>query len=83
MDYKYNYIDHYFCKSTEEFINKINKGDVLYNLDNFIERLKVYFAINKINKEKIYYVQKNLNMNNMNISWEKIINNYSDYITRS
>ena len=80
IDYEYNYIDHYFCKSTEEFINKINKGDVLYNLDNFIERLKVYFAINKINKEKIYYVQKNLNMN---ISWKKIINNYSDYITRS
>ena len=29
-DYKYYYIDHFYFKSTEEFINKINKGDCFY-----------------------------------------------------
>jgi len=26
-DYKYNYIDHFYCKSTEEFVRKLAKGD--------------------------------------------------------
>ena len=29
-DYKYYYIDHYYSKSTEEFIDKINKGDAMF-----------------------------------------------------
>ena len=60
LDYNYYYIDHYFCKSTEEFINKINKGDVLYNQLNFLERIKVYLAYNKVTKEKLDYIKKNL-----------------------
>ena len=30
-DYSYYYLDHYYSKSTEKFINKINKGDVYSN----------------------------------------------------
>jgi len=63
LDYEYNYIDHYFCKSTEEFIKKLNKGDVLFNLDNIKERLKVYFAVNKYSKEKIEYIAKHIHSN--------------------
>ena len=70
LDNEYYYIDHYFCKSTEEFVNKINKGDVLYNQDNFIERIKVYFGYNKATNEKIDYFKQHLFTN---ISFENII----------
>ena len=70
LDNEYYYIDHYFCKSTEEFVNKINKGDVFHNRDNFLERIKVYFAINKVTKEKLDYIRKYLFKN---ISFEKNI----------
>ena len=69
VDYEYYYIDHYFCKSTEEFVNKINKGDVLFNYDYFLKRIKVYFAINNATKEKINYFRKHLFTN---ISFENI-----------
>ena len=38
----------------------MNKGDVLYNKDNIYERIKVYFDVNKITKEKIDYFDKKL-----------------------
>ena len=63
LDYEYYFIDHYFCKSTEEFINKLNKGDVLYSLDNIKERLSVYFAVNKYTKDKIDYIIKHIHSN--------------------
>ena len=65
----YYYIDHYFCKSTEEFINKINKGDVLYNMNYFKERIKVYYYINKVTKEKVDYIKKHVYIN---ISFRKL-----------
>jgi hypothetical protein len=52
-DFEYYYIDHYNFKSTQEFIDKVNKGDVLFYKDNIIERIRVYFALNKMTKEKI------------------------------
>lgn len=72
LDYDYYFIDHYFCKSTEEFINKINKGDVLWSYDNVLERIKVYFAINKVTNEKIDYIQKHLNYN-ISFNYSRII----------
>ena len=60
VDFNDYYIDHYSFKSTEEFVNKMNKGDVLYNKDNIYERIKVYFDVNKITKEKIDYFDKKL-----------------------
>ena len=63
LDNQYYYIDHYFCKSTEEFVNKLNKGDALFNYDNTLARIWVYFNYNKITKEKIDYIKKHLNVN--------------------
>ena len=57
-DFRNYYIDHYNFKSTEEFINKINTGDVLYYKDNQKDRIRVYFGINKITIEKIQLIEK-------------------------
>ena len=62
-DFKNYYIDHYNFKSTEEFINKINKGDVLHYKDNQMERIKVYFKINKVTNEKIQLIEKRTGLN--------------------
>jgi hypothetical protein len=62
-DFRNYYIDHYNFKSTEEFINKINTGDALFFKDNQIDRIKVYFGINKITLEKIQLVEKGTGIN--------------------
>ena len=64
-DFKYYYIDHYYSKSTEEFINKINRGGgVLYNSTrNKYLRLNLYFRFNKITMEKINYISQKANLN--------------------
>ena len=61
-DFKYYYIDHYYCKSTEEFINKINKGDALF-VDNRMDRIRTYFAYNEIKKEKIDFMEQRTGLN--------------------
>ena len=58
IDDKFFYIDHYASKSTKEFIDKMNKGDVLYMKDNIFDRIKAYFVYNKITKEKLEYFDK-------------------------
>jgi len=68
-DYNYYYIDHYFCKSTEEFVNKINKGDVMFDTDYTLKRVEVYFAVNNATEEKINYMKKYLFQN---ISFDNI-----------
>ena len=55
-----NYIDHYFCKSTQEFVNKLNKKDALFIDSNLRDRIKVYFAINKPTKEKKDYMKNHI-----------------------
>ena len=60
LDYKYNFIDHYFCKSTQEFVNKLNKKDAIFIDDNLRDRIKVYFAINKPTKEKKDYMKRHI-----------------------
>ena len=64
-DLKYNYIEHYEYKSTEEFINKISKGDCLfgYGINIKYSRIKRYFKYNKITKEKIYLIQNRTGLN--------------------
>jgi len=58
-DQKYYYIDHYTCKSTEEFIKKIKKGDVYHNsTENIKKRANSYFSINEITKEKVEILEK-------------------------
>ena len=57
--FKYNYIKHYYFKSTEEFIEKLNKGDSFYNNTDTIKFLKIksYFESNKVTLEKINYIE--------------------------
>lgn len=62
-DFEYYYIDHYNFKSTQEFIDKVNKGDALYDKDNMIDRIRVYFALNEMTEEKIDLIEKGTNLN--------------------
>ena len=57
-DHYYYYIDHYWSKSTEEFINKLTKGDVaLGNITYpFNGKIDIYFSINDITLNKINYL---------------------------
>ena len=58
-DRKYYYIDHYYSKSTEEFIIKLTKGDALRNDHWYIhERIAKYFGQSKITKEKIDMIEQ-------------------------
>ena len=65
-DFKFNYIEHYQYKSTEEFVEKLKlKGDCLFE-NNFKRKLKKileYFRFNRITSKKINYISKNTGMN--------------------
>ena len=58
-DYIYYYIDHYQFKSTEEFVNKINKGDCIhgYNIKYKLKKILNYFNVNKMTKKKFKYIE--------------------------
>ena len=60
IDYTNYYIDHYASKSTEEFAKKINKGDVLHQLNNKFSRIKASFEYNEVTQEKIDYFDKHV-----------------------
>ena len=58
IDDKYNYIDHYYSKSTEEFVEKLIKNDFLHNsLKYKLFRIRKYFSQSQITKEKIDYIE--------------------------
>lgn len=62
--YSVAYIIHYITKSTEEFIERINRGDVYYKVNkNYINfRIKkYYFLFNKITNKKLNLFKKNFN----------------------
>ena len=63
--YKFYYIDHYSFKSTEEYINKINKGDGIFgfNKKNQYHKIDLYFKYNKITKEKIDFIESKTGLN--------------------
>ena len=55
------YIIHFRFKSTEEFINKYNRG---YRVKSVLNGLiKDYFKYNNMTKEKLFYLKKELNIN--------------------
>jgi hypothetical protein len=63
-DYKYNYIDHYYSKSTEEFINKVNRGDAYsLSLKYKMDKVKKYFLQSKITLEKIKLIENGTGLN--------------------
>ena len=61
-DFEYYYFIHYCFKSTEEFINKIKRGDAIYG-KKIIGNIDKYFSINKITIEKINMFEKRLKVN--------------------
>ena len=75
-DYKYNFIDHYIYKSTEEFSQKLNlKGDCLFNNDIKLKYKKIfeYFRDNKVNNDKIEYIAQKSGLNSTYIKLQLII----------
>ena len=85
-DYENYYINHFYCKSTEEFINKLNKGDIIYGYNDEwnLAKVRVYFGYNKITSEKINiienYTKLNLSQFKLKIKW---IKNISSQFKRS
>lgn len=62
-DIKNYYINHYAFKSTEEFANKLTRGDVISGakkLKIFDRKIKIYFTYNTISMEKINLIEKKL-----------------------
>ena len=68
-DHYYYYIDHYWSKSTEEFVNKLMKGDAILrnNLTkikkNNLLRISMYFKYNRITLDKINYIERKMKYN--------------------
>ena len=64
-DFKYYYFDHFYFKSTEEFIDKINRGDAFFNINKKIKLRKInsYFRYNTITIEKIKLFEKRTGIN--------------------
>ena len=64
-DYNYYYINHYYSKSTEEFYEKLKRGDMQFgnSTKNYYYQIKKYFSINKITNQKIDYLEKMLRIN--------------------
>lgn len=70
-DYSYYYLDHYYSKSTEEFINKINKGDIYSNtIKHKMHRIYKYYMQNNLTKKKIEMIEKRAKLD---LSYYKII----------
>ena len=73
-DFKYKIIDHYYSKSTEEFIRKITRGDVWRGSFDYIQhRTEKYLNQNHITLEKIEMLEKGIGIN---------LSKYKKYITK-
>ena len=64
-DFEYYYINHYSCKSLEEFIKKLKKTDAFHKKDSRMNRVIHYLTYNKITKEKLDIIE---NMTKLNLS---------------
>lgn len=63
-DYKYYYIDHFYSKSTEEFIDKIKRGDAFRNtFEHNMIRIGKYFNQSNINIKKIEMIERGTGLN--------------------
>ena len=64
--YEYAYLKHYFSKSSEEYANKLLRGDIAFiknNNSEFYQRaLDRYFTINNFSMEKVSLFEKKLNV---------------------
>ena len=83
VDFKYYYIDHFFSKSTEEFIRKLAKGEVLLTDKNEIynykkARIKKYFEYNDFSMDKIEMLETGLKLN-----LSKLKNKYKNILLKT
>ena len=62
-DNKFYFINHYYTKSTEEFIEKMFKGDAWNGNSRRFGIVSSYFEINKITREKINLIEEKTGMN--------------------
>ena len=64
-DFEYYYIDHFYFKSLEEFIEKLNKGSVKTSNSLGIKliRIRRYFYMNEININKMNYIENKTGIN--------------------
>jgi len=62
-DAKLYYIDHYYTKSVEEFVNKINRGSAVNGNNGKFQFFRIirFFQINQFKKVKFDYIIKNMN----------------------
>jgi hypothetical protein len=68
-DHKFYYIDHYYSKSTEEFIIKLKRGDLYKNSKNYImHKIYKYYLQNNFTREKIELIE---NRTGFNLSYYK------------
>ena len=70
-NFQYYYIDHYYSKSTEEFIEKMMRGCVDLGLKRRFGIISNYFEINTITVDKIKYIE-NVTLLNLSKYKEKI-----------
>ena len=74
QDFENYYIDHYFCKSVDEFIEKLNRGDAVWghNKNFIVGTFENYFGYNNMTIGKIEYVE---NKTGLDLSkFKKILN---------
>ena len=64
-DFRFYYIDHYYSKSLEEFVEKINKGDGLHGQNGSFKYLRVssYFKRSKLTLEKLNFIENRTKLN--------------------
>jgi hypothetical protein len=64
-DFRFYYIDHYYSKSVEELVEKLNKGDVFkgQNIAFKYIRINSYFKRNNITFEKISFIENHTKLN--------------------
>ncbi len=72
-DHNKYYFDHFYFKSIDEYLEKLNNTSVFYGKKRGfnIYRFQLYFAINKITKEKLDYLE-NKTKANLSIFRDKI-----------
>ena len=65
QDFENYYIDHYFSRSVDEFIDKLNKGDSIrgHDISFKIGTFGNYFGFNKMTIKKIKYIEKRTGLN--------------------
>lgn len=64
-DAEYYYIDHFYTKSLEEFVDKIRRGSAVNGKNEKFKLFRIirYFSINKLRNIKYKYIINNLGIN--------------------